>query len=84
MKRTTPKTAADPGWVRITWDEAYRTIAAKMLEAREKYGPHSVMFYAGDPKEPRAPIQRLARYFGSTTWGKASRSKTYQIDHTNI
>lgn len=72
MKRTNPKSATDPGWVRITWDEAYRTIAAKMLEAREKYGPHRVMFYAGDPKEPRAPIQRLARYFGSTTWGTES------------
>ena len=68
MKRTNPKGSADPGWVRISWDEAYKTIAAKMLATREKYGAKSVMFYAGDPKEPRAPIQRLARYFGSTTW----------------
>lgn len=72
MKRTNPKTAEDPGWVRISWDEAYRTIAAKMIATREKYGADSVMFYAGDPKEPRPPIQRLARYFGSTTWATES------------
>ena len=39
MKRTAPKGAADPGWVRITWDEAYKTIAANMLAAKKKYGP---------------------------------------------
>ncbi len=72
MKRTNPKGAADPGWVRITWDEAYRTIASKMIETKKKYCPHSVMFYAGDPKEPRPPIQRLARIFGSTTWATES------------
>ena len=68
MKRTNPKGSADPGWVRISWDEAYKTIAAKMLATREKYGAEAVMFYAGDPKEPRPAIYRLARYFGSTTW----------------
>ena len=68
MKRTNPKGSADPGWVRISWDEAYRTITAKMLETRKKYGAEAVMFYAGDPKEPRPSIYRLARYFGSTTW----------------
>ena len=59
MKRTAPKGAADPGWVRITWDEAYKTIAANML-------------YAGDPKEPRPSIYRLARYFDSPTWATES------------
>lgn len=72
MKRTAPKGAADPGWVRITWDEAYKTIAANMLAAKKKYGPESVMFYAGDPKEPRPSIYRLARYFDSPTWATES------------
>lgn len=72
MKRTNPKGADDPGWVRISWDEAYKTIAAKMLETRKKYGPDAVMFYAGDPKEPRPAIYRLSRYFGSTTFGTES------------
>ena len=62
MKRTAPKGAEDPGWVRITWDEAYKTIAANMLAAKKKYGPESVMFYAGDPKEPRPSIYRCLLY----------------------
>lgn len=72
MKRTAPKGAEDPSWVRITWDEAYKTIAANMLAAKKKYGPESVMFYAGDPKEPRPSIYRLARYFDSPTWATES------------
>lgn len=72
LKRTNPKGSEDPGWVRISWDEAYKTIAAKMLETRKKYGPDAVMFYAGDPKEPRPAIYRLSRYFGSTTFGTES------------
>ena len=72
MKRTNPKGSADPGWVRISWDEAYKEITSHMLATREKYGADSVMFYAGDPKEPRPAIYRLARYFGSVTWGTES------------
>ncbi len=29
-------------WERITWDEAFDTIASKLLEVKEKYGPESV------------------------------------------
>ena len=72
MKRTNPKGSKDPGWVRISWDEAYRTIASKMIETKKKYGANSVMFYAGDPKEPRPAVQRLARFFGSSTWATES------------
>lgn len=72
MKRTNPKGSKDPGWGRIRWDEAYRTISKKMIETREKDGAESVMFYAGDPKEPRPAIQRLARYFGATTYATES------------
>lgn len=32
MKRTNPKGSADPGWVRISWEEAYQTIAEKFQE----------------------------------------------------
>ena len=38
MKRTNPKGDADPGWTRITWDEAYSTIAAKFQELKDQYG----------------------------------------------
>ena len=41
MKRTNPKGDDDPGWVRISWDEAYQTIADNILEITEKYGNES-------------------------------------------
>lgn len=47
MKRTNPKGASDPGWVRISWDEAYDTIAEKFQELKEKYGPESMFFMGG-------------------------------------
>ncbi len=68
MKRTNPKGSADPGWVRISWDEAIKTIVAKLAAIREKDGADRVLFYCGDPKEPRPPVMRLARYFGSPNY----------------
>ena len=72
MKRTKPKGSADPGFVRISWDEAYGMIVGNMKRIREKYGPHAVFFYVGDPKEPRASVQRLAATFGSVNYGDES------------
>ena len=37
MKRTNPK-GEDPGWVRISWDEAMSTCAEKFQELMDKYG----------------------------------------------
>jgi anaerobic selenocysteine-containing dehydrogenase len=42
LKRTRPKGELDPGWVRISWDEALTTIADKINEVVAKYGPHAV------------------------------------------
>lgn len=72
MKRTNPKGSEDPGFVRCSWEEAYRMIAENLLRIRKQYGADSVMFYAGDPKEPRPPIIRLARHFGSVHWANES------------
>ncbi len=47
MKRTNPKTDSDPGWQRITWDEAYSTIAEKFWELKKKYGGETFFFMGG-------------------------------------
>ena len=47
MKRTNPKGSADPGWVRISWDEAYETIASKFQELKDRYGGESMFFMGG-------------------------------------
>lgn len=72
VRRSAPKGRADSGWERISWEEAYRTIAAKLNEVKAKYGPDKVCFYVGDPKEPRAAVQRLAYTFGSPNFGTES------------
>src|SRR5512146_3070644 len=65
MKRTTAKTESDPKWARISWDEAYDTIAKKLNEIKARDGADKALFMPGDPKETRPPLQRLAYSFGS-------------------
>lgn len=50
---------------RITWVEALDRIADQLLTIRENYGPESVAFFAGYPKEGWPLLQRLAYLFGS-------------------
>jgi anaerobic selenocysteine-containing dehydrogenase len=69
IKRTKPKGSPDPGYVRISWDEAYDMIAGHLNRIKKEYGPHVVFFYVGDPKEPRAAVQRLAATYGSANYG---------------
>ena len=69
MKRTHPKGSSDPGYVRISWDEAYDMIVGHLNRIKKEYSPHAVFFYVGDPKEPRAAVQRLAATYGSVSYG---------------
>ena len=47
MKRTNPKGDNDPGWVRISWDEAMDTIVTKMQEIKEQYGGEAIACEVG-------------------------------------
>lgn len=44
LKRTRPKGAADPGWQRISWDEALEVTATKLKQLAQEHGPESVVF----------------------------------------
>ena len=59
IKRTNPKKGKDedPGWVKISWEEAYETIGEKFGEAISEHGPESVMIL-GRPKEPETRLQK--------------------------
>lgn len=72
MKRTNPKGSVDPGFVRISWQEALATIAANMKKIRDQYGAEKLFIFCGDPKEPRPAAMRLARYFGTYHYGTES------------
>ena len=47
MKRTNPKGDDDPGWVRISWDEALTTAAEKINEIKDQRGPNSMFSMCG-------------------------------------
>ncbi len=49
LKRTKPKSERDGGWVRISWEEAYDTIAKRLNEIKEKYGVESILMFCSGP-----------------------------------
>ncbi len=70
VRRTKPKTSSDPGWERITWDEALDAIAAKLLEIRDASGAEAVDFHRASPGgaasiDYNTWFHRLAFSFGS-------------------
>ena len=70
MKRTRPKDDPDPGWQRISWDDALDLIADKLCRISEEYGAESVVFSASSPSTSASDdsvvwIQRLMNAFGS-------------------
>ena len=66
----TRKATADPGWQRISWDEALDTVAERLRALARDHGPESVVFSSvvavdvGDVDSVDW-IQRLQRAFGS-------------------
>ncbi|HUR22689.1 MAG TPA: molybdopterin-dependent oxidoreductase [Acidimicrobiales bacterium] len=70
MKRTRVKGASDPGWQRISWDEALDTVAGQLRAAAGAHGPESVVFSSASPSTSAIVdcidwILRLQRAFGS-------------------
>ena len=52
----------------IGWDEAMTLAARKILQARDEFGPQSVIFFSGYTKYPRPFLRRLAHCFGSPNY----------------
>src|SRR5215467_614360 len=44
LKRTRPKTEADPGWQRISWNEALDVTTSQLRRIAATTGPHGVVF----------------------------------------
>lgn len=47
MKRTNARGSDDPGWVRISWDEAYELMGRGFSELIEKYGGECLTTFCG-------------------------------------
>jgi anaerobic selenocysteine-containing dehydrogenase len=73
LRRTAPKGASSPGWVRIGWDEALATIASRLGKIAIESGPESVVFGSASPSTSALSdcvdwITRLRRAFGSPNY----------------
>ena len=55
-------------WERISWDEAFDTIATKFIDIREEFGPECVAFYQGTGRDIAAWITRFAWSYGSPNY----------------
>ena len=70
IRRTRPKGDPDPGWKRISWDEALDLTAAAMRRTAQQHGPQAVAFTASSTSttaigDASGFIRRLANAFGT-------------------
>jgi thiosulfate reductase/polysulfide reductase chain A len=61
MKRTNPEKGidVDPGWVKISWEEAFETIGTKFSEAIEEYGPKTLLCLMRPKTKEKAFFQAI-------------------------
>lgn len=44
-----PVKKTDSGWKKITWEEAFETVATRLVETQDQYGNNAVGIYQGNP-----------------------------------
>lgn len=99
LRRTRPKGDPDPGWMRISWDEALSLTAAAMRRTAEQHGPRSVAFTTSSPSttaigDASGFIRRLANAFGTPNasitldlcgWGRGFATRfTYGVASVGV
>lgn len=73
LKRSQPKGAPDPGWQRVSWEEALDDIARRILEIRDRYGAKSIALAKGTGSgtsvdDAERWLRRLLYALGSPNW----------------
>jgi anaerobic selenocysteine-containing dehydrogenase len=73
LKRTRPKGDADPGWQRVTWDEALDEIARRISDIRQRYGAKTIVLAKGTKSgtsvdDAERWLGRLLYSIGSPNW----------------
>src|SRR5215831_4989972 len=94
LRRTRPKGEADPGWQRITWDEALDLTATAMRRIADADGPQAMCFSISSPSTTAVGdglpfIRRLMNAYGTPNavsnldvcgWGRGGATRyTYGI-----
>lgn len=73
LKRTAPKDADDPGWERISLDEAYEMIGTKFNEIIAKYGGNACFAMNGTGRIWPSTASKFKKLFGSVNQYKAGQ-----------
>ena len=86
LKRTRPKGDPDPGWQRITWDEALDTAARELKRLRGSSGPETVAFSVTTPSATALSdsvvwIERLINACNSPNWCYATELCNWHKDY---
>jgi anaerobic selenocysteine-containing dehydrogenase len=73
LKRAQPKGAPDPGWQRVSWEEALDDIARRILEIRDRHGAKSIALAKGTGSgtsvdDAERWLGRLLYALGSPNW----------------
>ena len=73
LKRTRPKGDPDPGWQRVSWNEALDDIASRLKVIRERYGAKALALGKGTRSGTSVDdverwLGRLLYLFGSPNW----------------
>jgi len=73
LKRSRPKSDADPGWQRVGWDEALDNIARRLLEIRERHGAQAMALGKGTKSGTSVDdverwLGRFLYLYGSPNW----------------
>ena len=68
MRRTRPKGDPDPGWVRISWDEALTTIVTTLKRIKEQYGAHAIAIGQGTGRYSEPQSMRLKNCLETPNW----------------
>ncbi|MEW6340418.1 MAG: molybdopterin-dependent oxidoreductase [Paraburkholderia sp.] len=89
MRRTNPKGAADPGWQRISWDQALSEIAAKLSCFKRESGAESVVFGVTTPSgTPMSDsidwVERFIWSFGSPNICYATEICNWHKDFAHV
>lgn len=73
LRRTRPKGDSDPGWERVSWDEALDAITERLLSVRRYFGSRALALVKGTPSGTSVDdadrwLARFLNAFGSPNW----------------
>ncbi|MGV6873605.1 molybdopterin-containing oxidoreductase family protein [Pseudochelatococcus sp. B33] len=88
LMRTNPKGSADPGWKRISWDEALDRTANELARIRDTYGAEAVVIGLATPSGTPISddirwIERFANAFGTPNSADGTELCNWHKDHAH-